>query len=65
MFLATQPGAFWRRALEALAHAFDPAREADGLDTVFQRGPARERAEPRPETDDPLRPIRPPQETLQ
>ena len=65
MIPATHAGALWRRALAALAHAFDPAREADERDTVFQTGPARERAEPPPESEDPLRPARPPEETLQ
>ena len=39
-------GALWRRAVAALAQAFDPAREADDEDTVFQTRPARDRAEP-------------------
>jgi hypothetical protein len=65
MLLAANPGSFWRRALAALAEAFDPAREADD-DTVFQPAPARERAEPRAEADDPLRPTPPrPEENLQ
>ena len=65
MLSAIHASAFWRRALAALAHAFDPAREAEDGDTVFQPGPARERAGPRPESEDPLRPARPPEETLQ
>jgi len=65
MLSATDAGALWRRAIAALAHAFDPAREADDTDTVFQTRPARQRAEPRAEADDPLRPPNPPEETLQ
>ncbi len=65
MLLATDAGALWRRALAALAHAFDPAREGDYTDTVFQPASARERAEPRSDCDDPLRPPRAPEDTLQ
>lgn len=64
MLSTANAGGFWRRALAALAHAFDPTREGDD-DTVFQTGAARDRAEPRPETEDPLKPPRPPEETLQ
>ncbi len=33
----------WRRALQALAHAFDAARENDDHDTVFQTARPRKR----------------------
>ena len=65
MLSSATAGAFWRRALQALSEAFDPAREADGEDTVFQTRPAREQAEPRAVEDDPLKPPRRPEETLQ
>jgi len=41
----------WRRAIQALAHAFDLGAEADDQDTVFQTNkPARQ--DPRPARDD-------------
>jgi hypothetical protein len=42
---AAGAGGLWRRALQALAHAFDAAREIDDHDTVFQtaRRPERDR----------------------
>ena len=55
----------WRRALQALSDAFDPAREFDNEDSVFQPGPARERAEPRPCDEAPPAPPRRAQDTLQ
>ena len=58
MHNAATAGGLWRRALQALAHAFDPAREVGDEDTVFQIGPARQRSEPRD-------PPHPPEETLQ
>ena len=62
---AVQPGAFWRRAWQALSYAFDPAREADAADTVFQPREARERAEPRVEINPDDKPSRPPEDILQ
>jgi hypothetical protein len=58
----TTAGALWRRAVEALAHAFDPAREGDDEETVFQtrRQPAqpsarRERAPTSPPAGKPAK----------
>jgi hypothetical protein len=64
---ASGVGGLWRRAVQALAHAFDPAREADGEDTVFQPGRARERAAPdeRRRVSPEEAATRPPEETLQ
>jgi hypothetical protein len=60
--------ALWRRAIQALAQAFDPAREGEES-TVFQTNEARSRAVHRLDSSDvaekPLRPSAPHKETLQ
>jgi hypothetical protein len=61
--------ALWRRAIQALAHAFDAGREAEDRDTVFQTSEARTRTELRATTehsvDEVLHPKHQAKDTLQ
>jgi hypothetical protein len=58
--LPAQSAALWRRAIQALAHAFDLARGSDD-ETVFQPRPRKA-----PDKQASTKPLaRPPEETLQ
>jgi uncharacterized protein YdeI (YjbR/CyaY-like superfamily) len=45
--MAVTAGPLWRRAIQALAHAFDPVHPDRQEDTVFQTNKARSRDEAR------------------
>jgi hypothetical protein len=64
-FQANSVGDIWRRAVLALSVAFDPTREVEDEDTVFQPRDARARAKPESRLGRPSEVVRPSREPLQ